>query len=46
MTTETGAPREKTLTDCHVSLVALPDSGNGCFISQKLLKSPLFRLLL
>ncbi len=36
----------KSLIDCHVHLAALPDSDNGCFISPKLLKSPLFRFLL
>jgi uncharacterized protein len=36
----------KTLIDCHVHLAALPDGGNGCFISRKMLKSPLFRFLL
>jgi len=36
----------KTLIDCHVHLAALPDGDNGCFISPKLLKSPLFRFLL
>jgi hypothetical protein len=37
---------DKTLIDCHVHLAALPDGDNGCFISPKLLKSPLFRFLL
>ncbi|HVG02940.1 MAG TPA: amidohydrolase family protein, partial [Nitrospira sp.] len=37
---------EKTLIDCHVHLAALPDGDNGCFISPKLLNSPLFRFLL
>ena len=41
-----GAPAEKSLIDCHVHLAALPDGDNGCFISPKLLKSPLFRFLL
>ncbi|MEW6246546.1 MAG: amidohydrolase family protein [Nitrospirota bacterium] len=36
----------KTLIDCHVHLAALPDAGNGCYISPKMLKSPLFRFLL
>lgn len=40
------APTEKSLIDCHVHLAALPDGDNGCFISPKLLKSPLFRFLL
>lgn len=39
-------PVEKTLIDCHVHLAALPDGDNGCFISPRLLKSPLFRFLL
>ncbi len=37
---------DKSLIDCHVHLAALPDADNGCFISPKLLKSPLFRFLL
>ena len=37
---------DKTLIDCHVHLAALPDSDNGCYISPKTLKSPLFRFLL
>lgn len=36
----------KSLIDCHVHLAALPDAGNGCDISPKMLKSPLFRVLL
>ncbi|HEU5093172.1 MAG TPA: hypothetical protein VFT30_10820, partial [Nitrospira sp.] len=36
----------KSLIDCHVHLAALPDGDNGCFISPKLLRSPLFRFLL
>lgn len=36
----------KSLIDCHVHLAALPDGDNGCFISPKLLKSPLFLFLL
>jgi predicted TIM-barrel fold metal-dependent hydrolase len=36
----------KILIDCHVHLAALPDAGNGCDISPKMLKSPLFRFLL
>ncbi|MDP1769910.1 MAG: amidohydrolase family protein [Nitrospirota bacterium] len=35
----------KSLIDCHVHLAALPDGDNGCFISPKMLKSPLFRFL-
>jgi predicted TIM-barrel fold metal-dependent hydrolase len=34
------------LIDCHVHLAAFPDRTNGCFISPKMLKSPLFRFLL
>jgi uncharacterized protein len=37
---------ERSLIDCHVHLAALPEGGNGCFISPKMLKSPLFRFLL
>lgn len=37
---------EKKLIDCHVHLAALPEGGNGCYISPKMLKSPLFRILL
>lgn len=36
---------DKTLIDCHVHLAALPDGDNGCYISPKMLKSPLFRFL-
>ncbi|MBH0181003.1 MAG: metal-dependent hydrolase, partial [Nitrospira sp.] len=39
-------PPDKSLIDCHVHLAALPDGDNGCFISPKMLKSPLFRFLL
>jgi predicted TIM-barrel fold metal-dependent hydrolase len=34
------------LIDCHVHLAALPAGNNGCYISPKMLKSPLFRFLL
>lgn len=37
---------EKSLIDCHVHLAALPDGNNGCYISPKMLESPLFRFLL
>jgi uncharacterized protein len=37
---------DKSLIDCHVHLAALPDAKNGCYISPKLLNSPLFRFLL
>lgn len=36
----------KNLIDCHVHLAALPEGDNGCYISPKMLKSPLFRFLL
>ena len=36
----------KSLIDCHVHLAALPEGNNGCLISSKMLKSPLFRFLL
>jgi predicted TIM-barrel fold metal-dependent hydrolase len=36
----------KTLIDCHVHLAAFPDGDNGCYISPKMLKRPLFRFLL
>lgn len=39
-------PQGKSLIDCHVHLAALPDGDNGCYISLKMLKSPLFRFLL
>ena len=37
---------DKSLIDCHVHLAALPDGDNGCYISPRMLKSPLFRFLL
>lgn len=40
------ALQDKSLIDCHVHLAALPDGDNGCYISPKMLKSPLFRFLL
>jgi hypothetical protein len=36
----------KLLVDCYVHLAALPDGDNGCYISPKMLRSPLFRFLL
>lgn len=36
----------KSLIDCHVHLAALPNRDNDCYISLKMLKSPLFRFLL
>ena len=41
----TDLPARK-LTDCHVHLAALPDGGNGCYVSPKMLRSPLFRFLI
>lgn len=35
----------KSICDIHVHLAALPDNNNGCYISEKMLKSPLFRFL-
>ena len=34
------------VTDCHVHLAALPCGGNACYVSPKMLKSPLFRFLI
>jgi predicted TIM-barrel fold metal-dependent hydrolase len=42
----TMTPADKSLIDCHVHLAALPDGHNGCYISPKMLRSPLFRFLL
>ena len=39
-------PVQRGLIDCHVHLAALPDGDNGCYISPKMLRSPLFRFLL
>lgn len=36
----------KNVIDVHVHLAGLPDGKNGCFISPKMLGSPLFRFLL
>lgn len=36
----------KTAIDVHVHLAGLPDGKNGCYISPKMLRSPLFRFLL
>lgn len=35
----------KRVIDVHVHLVALLDGENGCFISPKMMRSPLFRFL-
>src|SRR6478736_2042188 len=37
---------DKNLIDGHVHVAALPDGDNGCYISPKMLRSPLFRYLL
>lgn len=40
-------PQTQTkVTDCHVHLAALPCGSNACYISPKMLKSPLFRFLI
>ncbi|MGD9850565.1 MAG: amidohydrolase family protein [Nitrospirales bacterium] len=39
-------PIPHALIDCHVHLAALPEGNNGCFISGKMLRSPLFKFLL
>lgn len=36
----------KSLVDCHVHLAAVPEGDNGCYISPKMLRSPLFRVLM
>jgi uncharacterized protein len=36
----------KGLIDCHVHLAALADGENGCFISPKMMRKPLFRFLI
>jgi hypothetical protein len=33
------------MTDVHVHLAALPDGDNGCLISRKMMRRPLFRFL-
>ena len=37
---------EKSLVDCHVHLAAVPEGDNGCYISPRMLRSPLFRVLM
>lgn len=39
-------PQSKKIIDCHVHVAALSDGNNGCYVSSKLLKSPLFRFLI
>ncbi len=41
---DTTSPSKKII-DCHVHLAALPEGKNGCYISSKLLRSPLFKFL-
>ncbi len=41
-----GPENTKHLIDCHVHLAALPDAANGCLVSARMLRSPLFRFLL
>ena len=36
----------KSLIDCHVHLAAPPNGDDGCDISRKTLRGPLFRFLL
>lgn len=40
------SPSQNSLIDCHVHLAALPEGDNRCYISPRMLKSPLFRFLL
>lgn len=35
----------KKIIDCHVHLAALSEGTNGCYVSSKLLRSPLFKFL-
>ena len=46
MTNSPSKSPQKFLIDCHVHLAALPEGNNGCIISSRMLKSPLFRFLL
>ena len=36
----------KPLIDCHVHVAALPEGDNGCYISPKMMSSPLFKFLM
>ena len=38
------APPQR-FTDCHVHLAGLPEGANGCYVSPRLLRSPLFRFI-
>lgn len=42
---DSSSPASK-LIDCHVHLAALPEGTNGCYISPKMLRSPLFQYLM
>ncbi|MGH9492476.1 MAG: amidohydrolase family protein [Terriglobales bacterium] len=35
----------RRFTDCHVHLAGLPEGANGCYVSPRLLRSPLFRFI-
>ena len=39
-----GPPRK--MIDCHVHLAAFSESSNGCYISPRMLQSPVFKFLL
>lgn len=39
-------PNSQKIIDCHVHLAALPEGNNGCYISPKMMGSPLFRYLM
>ena len=36
----------RKLTDCHVHLAAFSEGSNGCYISPRMLQSPVFKFLL
>jgi predicted TIM-barrel fold metal-dependent hydrolase len=36
----------RTLIDCHVHLAAFSEGSNGCYISPRMLQSPVFKFLL
>src|SRR5262249_61869068 len=44
--TEAGGPPENPLVDSHAHLAAVPEGDNGCYISPRMLRSPLFRVLM
>lgn len=41
-----GTASPSKLIDCHVHLAAFPEGDNGCYISPKMMGSPLFRFLM